>query len=91
MLFNSYEFILVFMPIALAGYFGLRAFAGKSVTLLWLTAVSLAFYSVWDPRNLFVLLTSIGFNFSVGTMLAARALRRRAPQPPPFLLSAAAR
>jgi hypothetical protein len=41
MLFSSHEFI--FLPIALIGYFALRAIAGKAVTLLWLAAASLAF------------------------------------------------
>jgi hypothetical protein len=36
MLFSSHEFI------ALIGYFALRAIAGKTVTLLWLAAASLA-------------------------------------------------
>jgi hypothetical protein len=46
MLFSSHEFI--FLPIALIGYFALRAIAGKTVTLLWLAAASLGFYSAWD-------------------------------------------
>jgi alginate O-acetyltransferase complex protein AlgI len=77
MLFSSYEFILVFLPLALAGYFGLRLFARKSVTLLWLIVASLTFYAVWDPWNLLVLFSSIGFNFSCGTYLAERARSKR--------------
>lgn len=84
MVFSSYEFILVFLPIALAGYFGLRIFAGKSITLFWLIVVSLAFYSVWDPWNLIVLFASIGFNFTCGTALAARA---RSGRPTRLLLA----
>jgi D-alanyl-lipoteichoic acid acyltransferase DltB (MBOAT superfamily) len=75
MVFSSYQFIFVFLPIALIGYFVLRAFTPKSTTLLWLIAVSLVFYSVWDPWNLLVLFSSIGFNFACGTLLAARSRR----------------
>jgi alginate O-acetyltransferase complex protein AlgI len=35
MLFSSYEFIFMFLPAAVAGYFGLRLFASKTITLLW--------------------------------------------------------
>jgi alginate O-acetyltransferase complex protein AlgI len=73
MLFSSYEFIFIFLPAVVAGYFALRFFASKTVTLLWLIGASLAFYAVWDPRNLPVLFGSIGFNFTCGTYLAARA------------------
>jgi alginate O-acetyltransferase complex protein AlgI len=80
MVFSSHEFIFIFLPIALAGYFALRAITGKTVTLLWLAAASLAFYSVWDPRNLLVLFASIGFNFTCGTWLAERARQGRPTQ-----------
>jgi len=84
MLFSSYEFIFVFLPAAVAGYFGLRLFASKTVTLLWLIGASLTFYAVWDPWNLLVLFGSIGFNFTCGTYLAKRA---RAEKPTGFLLT----
>src|SRR4051794_15519045 len=45
MLFNSYSFIFIFLPIALAGYF----WAGRSGNLAavwWLALASLVFYSV---------------------------------------------
>ncbi|MCW3058393.1 MAG: hypothetical protein JWQ02_214 [Capsulimonas sp.] len=84
MLFSSYGFIFVFLPLALAGYFGLRLFASKSVTLFWLIAASLTFYAVWDPWNLLVLFSSIGFNFSCGTYLAERA---RSKKPTGLLLA----
>lgn len=73
MLFSSYEFIFVFLPIALAGYFVLRLFVEKSITLLWLILVSVAFYAYWDAWNLLVLFSSVGFNFACGTLLSERA------------------
>jgi D-alanyl-lipoteichoic acid acyltransferase DltB (MBOAT superfamily) len=84
MVFSSYEFIFIFLPVALVGYFGLRAIAGKSATLSWLIAASLVFYSVWDPRNLLVLFASIGFNFVCGSALAKRA---RSGQPTRAILA----
>jgi D-alanyl-lipoteichoic acid acyltransferase DltB (MBOAT superfamily) len=80
-LFSSYEFIFLFLPLALAGYFSLRLVATKSVTLLWLIGASLTFYVVWDPWNLLVLFSSIAFNFSCGTYLAERARARKSTGP----------
>lgn len=77
MLFSSYQFILLFLPLVLAGYFGLRLFAGKSATLFWLIGASLTFYAVWDPWNLLVLFSSIAFNFTCGSYLAKRAREQR--------------
>ena len=52
MLFNSYPFILIFLPVALIGYQIAGCFHRKAV-VAWLGFVSLAFYAYWRP--LFVL------------------------------------
>ncbi|MEC7556931.1 MAG: MBOAT family protein, partial [Planctomycetota bacterium] len=51
MLFNSYEFIFVFLPIALAVFF-LIGRASTKIALGWLVVASLAFYAAWNPRYL---------------------------------------
>ncbi len=48
MLFSSHELILVFLQLALAGYFALRLFASKSAVLFWLIGASLIFYAVQE-------------------------------------------
>ena len=73
MLFSSYQFILIFLPIALTGYFLLRIFAPKALTLFWLIVVSLVFYAHWEAWNLLVLFTSVIVNFACGSALAKRA------------------
>ncbi len=45
MLFNSYPFIFLFLPIALIGYFALGRL-GNLAPVIWLALASLAFYSV---------------------------------------------
>ncbi len=45
MLFNSPEFILGFLPIALGGFFLLGRLAGPVWALRWLVAASLFFYA----------------------------------------------
>jgi alginate O-acetyltransferase complex protein AlgI len=74
MLFNSYPFIFVFLPIALAGYFWL----GRSSNLapvVWLALASLAFYSVSNWQFVGLLLASVAFNYFIGWLLIARQLR----------------
>jgi alginate O-acetyltransferase complex protein AlgI len=70
MLFNSYEFILVFLPFTLIGFFvlGIRS---RSLALGWIVAVSLAFYAWWRPLNVLIIAPSILVNF-----LLARWLQR---------------
>lgn len=70
MLFNSYEFIFIYLPIVLMGYFTLaRVFYDKAAKY-FLIISSVAFYSYWDIRNLPVLLVSILVNFVIGQRLA---------------------
>ena len=65
MLFNSYAFLLGFLPVALIGYFLL---ARVRITLAagWLALASLFFYGYWDFRYVLLLLGSILFNFTIG-------------------------
>lgn len=69
MLFNSYEFIFLFFPTVLLGYFLLGRL--KLDTNLWLLLASLGFYGYWDVRFLPLLIGSI-----VANWLIARAILR---------------
>ena len=68
MLFNSVEFIFLFLPITLIGFF-LLARVGQIYAASWLFAASLFFYGWWDWKYLGLLLGSIGFHFFVGLWL----------------------
>src|ERR1700686_4564969 len=74
MLFNSYPFIFLFLPVVLLGYF---AFArlGNLAPVIWLTLASLAFYSVSNWQFVLLLLASIAFNYLIGLFLITRRLR----------------
>lgn len=69
MLFNSYLFIFIFLPITLTIYF----FLNKKHLLIfakgWLIAGSLFFYSWWNISYLPILIGSILFNYLLGTSL----------------------
>ena len=73
MLFNSYAFICLFLPAALAGYFLLGRHGSRPANL-WLLGLSFVFYGYWDVRYLPLLLGSILVNWLVsGRIIAARS------------------
>lgn len=69
MLFNSYAFILLFLPLTAAGFF-LVARWGKGFGAGWLALCSLFFYGWWDYRYLGLLLLSICGNYLAGHYIA---------------------
>jgi D-alanyl-lipoteichoic acid acyltransferase DltB (MBOAT superfamily) len=79
MLFNSYVFIFAFLPIALAGYFGLGRIGFVGATKLWLIAASCFFYGWWSVPFLGLLLASIAFNYGCGQAIRHLARAERAP------------
>ncbi len=71
MLFNSYEFLLLFLPVTLAGYF-LLGRVGKLWGAGWLALCSIFFYAWWDYRYVLLLGISIVGNFSAGRWITGR-------------------
>lgn len=69
MLFNSYPFILLFLPTTLLGFF-LLAKIKHRLAAAWLAAASIFFYGWWNPAYVLLLLTSIGMNYAFGVRLA---------------------
>jgi len=64
MLFNSFGFLFLFLPVVLLGYRILsRHRAWSACGTAWLALASLAFYGWWDWRFLSLLMASIIFNF----------------------------
>jgi len=76
-LFNSYPFLFLFLPVALIGFFLLGNYS-RTLAGLWLFAVSLFFYGWWNPAYVGLLLGSIVFNYGVGLALAREHTGRRA-------------
>jgi alginate O-acetyltransferase complex protein AlgI len=76
MLFNSYQFIFLFLPIALIGYFALGRF-GNLAAVIWLALASLVFYSAsnWQFVLLLLLLASVAFNYAIGLLLITNRQR----------------
>jgi alginate O-acetyltransferase complex protein AlgI len=74
MLFNSYQFIFLFLPVVLLGYFALGRL-GNLASVIWLALASLAFYSASNWQFVPLLLASIAFNYVVGLLLISKRLR----------------
>ena len=73
MLFNSQEFLLVFLPLTLILYF---AFAGKETLRIWvLISASLFFYAYWDLRFLPLLIVSVMLNWLCSQLHASYKFR----------------
>lgn len=74
MLFNSYIFILFFLPVTVSIYFlinKIQRFEHKKTDLWWLFFMSLWFYGYSNPVYLILILSSICVNFFVGKRIVA--------------------
>ena len=65
MLFNSYAFILAFLPVTFGVYHVLRAADAHRLAVAWLAAASLAFYGWWSLKALALLIALMGANYLV--------------------------
>ncbi|MEY2858793.1 MAG: hypothetical protein RLZZ74_3106 [Cyanobacteriota bacterium] len=69
MLFNSFEFIFLFLPITLVFFFYISR-KNDSVrqqwAIIWLIIASLIFYGRWKPDNLYLIIVSMGVNYYLG-------------------------
>jgi D-alanyl-lipoteichoic acid acyltransferase DltB (MBOAT superfamily) len=70
MLFNSYLFILVFLPIAVVGFYAIGSKGAQRMAILWLFLVSLFFYGWWNPVYLWLISASLLFNYTIGVALS---------------------
>lgn len=71
MLFNSYTFLFIYLPLVLGGFF-LIGRRHHGAAALWLFLTSVVFYGMWDIAYVPLLLGSIAFNYTVGLTLARR-------------------
>lgn len=63
MLFNSYIFIILFLPICLAGYYLLQKKQHSEIAKVFLIGMSLWFYAYFNISYLGIILTSIAVNY----------------------------
>jgi alginate O-acetyltransferase complex protein AlgI len=74
MIFNSYQFIFIFLPVVVIGFFVLGK-VSRAWALPWLIGASLFFYAWWRPLNVLIIAPSVLINF-----VLARQLQRLGKQ-----------
>ncbi|MDR1615438.1 MAG: MBOAT family protein, partial [Syntrophomonadaceae bacterium] len=77
MLFNSYEFILMFLPVAFLVYFLLQRRNWAVIANSWLMLASLFFYAWWNTEYLPLIIISILVNYVLGQILNRDMVVRR--------------
>lgn len=75
MLFNSWEFIFLFLPLTLAVFFQIQGRGYHRVAIAWLVLASLFFYGWWNPYYLKLIIFSILFNYLTGVYLSREGKR----------------
>ena len=69
MLFNSYEFIFVFLPVSFFLYFYLNHKRLTIAAKIWLGFASLFFYSWWNIVYLPLIIISVLFNYAIARLI----------------------
>ncbi|HSC74857.1 MAG TPA: MBOAT family O-acyltransferase [Pseudomonadales bacterium] len=70
MLFNSFEYLLLFLPLTVSIYFVLNRRIGVLAGKLWLVTASLFFYGWWSLSYLWLICGSMLFNYLLGGGIA---------------------
>ncbi|MFH0783193.1 MAG: MBOAT family protein [Pseudomonadota bacterium] len=76
MVFNSFSFIALFLPITLLGFYFL-AQKSQQFAAVWLIMASFFFYGSWDYRFIPILLTSIFINYFACKQIISATLTNR--------------
>ncbi|MCH5259998.1 MAG: MBOAT family protein [Lachnospiraceae bacterium] len=79
MLFNSYIFIFIFLPITLLGWYGLNIHKKYTSANIYLAGMSLWFYGYFNVYYLAIILSSIGFNYLLSYLLTKIPAGNSAP------------
>lgn len=78
MIFSSFPFLLLFLPITLIGYFSLSKCKNANIQRVFLILASLVFYSVNNPKYLLLILSSILVNYALARYLQRAEGHRKA-------------
>jgi D-alanyl-lipoteichoic acid acyltransferase DltB (MBOAT superfamily) len=71
MLFNSYIFIFVFLPVTFFVFLLLKKYKSQFVINIWLIAASCFFYAWWNTPYILLLILSVLINFGIGALINA--------------------
>jgi D-alanyl-lipoteichoic acid acyltransferase DltB (MBOAT superfamily) len=77
MLFNSTEFLFLFLPVVLLVFILLSRTGSTRAQAVWLVLASVVFYGSWNPAFVLLIVASVMVNFFIGRRLAGRAAGAR--------------
>jgi len=77
MLFNSYIFVLLFLPLCLAGYYGLGFFQKYRLANVFLLGMSLWFYGYFNPWYLIIIISSVCFNYLIYRLMLSHKDKKK--------------
>jgi len=89
MLFNSYIFIFIFLPVTFSVYFYLNYKRLVTASKAWLVVSSLFFYSWWNVVYLPLILISILFNYTISRSMDKSSVNKKQNFSNLFLLQVA--
>ena len=69
MLFNSYEFLVFYLPLTVLLFYALLRVVGRQLALAWLVLASLAFYGWWEPHHLWLIGLSLLGNYGCSHLI----------------------
>ncbi len=69
MLFNSYSFVFLFLPVALSGYYFLNAKGKYQMGENFLLVMSVIFYGLFDIKCVPIIVASVGINYTVSLLI----------------------
>lgn len=78
MLFNSYIFIFLFLPLCILGYFGLNRYHKYTLGQIFLLGMSLWFYGYYNINYLYVIAVSVVINYCVYLLLLGNSGKKYA-------------
>lgn len=78
MLFNSTEFLFLFLPIVLLVFVFLARTGNTEAQVIWLVLASIVFYGSWNPIFVSLIVFSVVVNFFLGRRVAASGEGSRA-------------
>lgn len=77
MLFNSFEFIFLFLPLTVSIYYALMKKASANIALAFLLFASFFFYGYWNSSYLALIITSILCNYFLGRKIGKTTTKIR--------------
>lgn len=86
MQFNSFIFILCFLPLTLVGYYGFHYLGKDKLAKLYLLAMSLWFYGYFNASYLLIICTSIVVNFFLSRRMYVEDGKSQAYRKPLLIL-----